>query len=91
MPEQDLLPYCVTLQTIDIVVVAALRGISFEVQRGVGYPQQASGGTGQPEWEAAGQQVTFRFSDAERRIRFVNEATRLLGGGRWSLVSFTEI
>jgi hypothetical protein len=83
-------PFAVTVQTTDIIVVGALRGISFEIQRGSGFPQQASGGTGQPEWEAAGQQVTFRFSDSERRLRFINEAIRILGGGHWSLVALTD-
>ncbi|MBI3821985.1 MAG: hypothetical protein HY289_04810 [Planctomycetes bacterium] len=81
--------YSVTCQVPDLIVVACLRAIAFEVQKGAGgAPNISSSGTGAKEWQES-QQVKFYFTETERRIAFINHAARLLQGN-WTLLAMSD-
>jgi hypothetical protein len=85
----DKFHYSLLFRVEDWMVVACLRAISHHVQIGAGAPPQiAWGGTGADEWQTS-KEVTFRFTDTERRLTFLNEAARLLGG-RWILLEMKD-
>jgi hypothetical protein len=41
---------------------------------------------GEEAWATNAHKVVFNFSDADRRLRFINQAMRLLGP-HWTLIS----
>src|SRR5262245_20409119 len=81
--------YSVSCRVPELVVVACLRAIAYEVQKGGGgAPNISSSGTGEEEWQA-NQQVKFYFTEPERRMDFINAAARLLEG-HWTLLAMSD-
>jgi hypothetical protein len=81
--------YSLSCRIPDLMVVACLRAIAYECQKGGGGPPNiSSSGTGEEIW-SANQQVKFFFTTSHRRLAFLNEAERLLGG-RWTLLAMSD-
>ena len=78
------LPFSVTVQTSEAVVLHCLRALAFYSQGGRG-KFGTFDGTGEQEWKENNQQVTFRFSELIYQQRFLHEASRLLPYNSWLL------
>jgi len=76
--------YSVTCYTVDMAVLACLRGLCHYSLEHENNPQIGWGGTGRKEWEDAGHLATFRFTESRYRESFIGEAKRLLAG-HWEL------
>jgi hypothetical protein len=81
--------YRVTVHTDDIDVLFALRGLAHGSQK-KGTVNASWGGTGEAEWRAANQKVTFKFSDPRYRVAFLDKGNRLLPS-LWTKVSEQNI
>jgi|RhiMetdeSRZDD1v2_1073273.scaffolds.fasta_scaffold2642539_2 hypothetical protein len=81
--------FSITCKTDDLAVVHCLRGLC---QHNVKdwMKQVAWGGTKEPEWRRAGNQITLRFTSPEQRESFVGDATRLLRTGSWHEVKRSD-
>ncbi len=78
--------YSATCYTFDAAVLACLRALCYYSMVHVEEdPQIGYGGSGEEEWEDAGHQATFRFTEPRYRERFIGEANRLLAG-HWELM-----
>ena len=76
--------FSATCHTDDEAVLFCLRALCQFVEEHP-KPQIGWGGTKTPEWRAAGNRLTLRFTRPEFRERFIREARRVLGD-RWSLL-----
>lgn len=81
--------YSVSLQTQDLAVLHALRALSQHCYGGA-YKQIAWGGTGERQWRANDDVVTFRFKSDRERATFLSECRRVLVGGLWSVVATSD-
>jgi hypothetical protein len=78
-----------TCRVPELIVVACLRAIAYEVQKGGGgSPNISSSGTGEEEWQA-NHEVKFYFTESARRMTFINHAARLLEG-HWTLLAMHD-
>jgi hypothetical protein len=81
--------YSLTCRVPELIVVACLRAIAYEVQKGAGgSPNISSSGTGEEEWQPE-TKVKFYFTEPARRMTFINHAARLLEG-HWTLLAMEE-
>jgi len=76
--------YSATCETADPAVLHCLRALCQFTEQGE-YPQIGWGGTKRSAWEANKGKFTVRFTSAEYREEYLNEATRLLKE-HWSLI-----
>ena len=80
--------FSVTVRTTDAAVLHVLRALCQYCESGK-YRQIAWGGTGERNWQKSDNKVTFRFTRAVDRDKFISEATRLLPG-HWLLVTTND-
>src|SRR6266478_1895349 len=81
--------FSVTLHTDDRAVVNCLRSLS-QISQQQGNVRIPWGGTTDAAWEAAGNNVTFRFTSPAYRRGFVELAEKVLRPGLWSEVSRSD-
>jgi len=81
--------FSVTIGSNDLAVVGCLRSLSQHCQQS-GNPRIPWGGTKKEDWIAAGQKVTFRFSNTEYRRAFLSEANRLLPAHLFGVESMSD-
>ena len=87
-PDHPRFHYSIHCKTDDPMVLACLRALC-HVSEEHSKPSSAWGGTGEADWRAADQTVTFRFTKPEYRDRFAREANRLLPN-RWSEIDRSD-
>ncbi len=76
--------FSATIATDDLAVVHCLRALSQHAQA-TGNSRIPWGGTKESDWRAAGQRVSFRFSDPRYRDRFLSDVRRLLPDELWQV------
>jgi hypothetical protein len=81
--------YSITLYSDDRAVVNCLRSLS-QISQLKGNVRIPWGGTTDAAWEAAGNNVTFRFTSAAYRQGFVEISEKVLRPGLWREVSRSD-
>ena len=80
MGKHHLFRFSVRVESDDIYIIAALRGLTWQCQETVSR-QIPWANTGREDWKRDGNQVTFHFTSAEYRSDFLREAHNLLPDG----------
>ena len=76
--------YSIAVKTDDPAILHCLRALAYYAQ-GTGRKGTTVLKTGESNWRASKQQVTFRFTDPAFRDRFIKDASRILPTGSWSV------
>lgn len=81
--------FSITIHIDDRAVLYCLRALT-QISQRKGDVRIPSGGTKDPDWEQNRHQVTFRFTEAEYRQKFVEEAERILPRKLWREIEGTR-
>jgi len=77
--------FSITVHTDDVAILYCLRALA-DYSQETGNTRIAWGGTKREDWERDGRSVTFRFSKPEYRVKFSDEAVRVLPTKSWQKV-----
>jgi hypothetical protein len=92
MPDEDYerCHFSVSCETEDLAVLHCLRSLS-QFAEGSKIPKGIPwGGTKEAAWRKNGHVATFRFTSADYRTTFLDEASRLLPGHLWRSVGQSD-